>query len=189
MEYALRRGVGVGVANWWALTVVGVIVMLIGLACFIWPIGAVESIIYIFGFFALAAGLFNLVGMFRAGPHGWVFLLKAIISFLAGALALWNPAGFFLAGYALIAVWAVVSGVFEIIGALANSRQLGGGATFLEAIGGVISIAFGVLLWTNILVGSLAIIFLLGIYGVVYGIFLVAFSIQVRTTVKVAVSA
>jgi len=186
MEYALRKNTMMGLKNWWALTILGILFMLIGIACFVWPIGVAATIIYIFGFFALVAGIFNLVGMFSAGAHWWVFLLKAIVGIVVGLIALFAPGAFAFTAFWLIAIWAIISGIAELIGAIAYSGKMGGGSAFLEAIGGIISIIFGVLLWTNVLVGASVIFILLGIYGLVYGIFLIAFSLQARTIAKVA---
>jgi uncharacterized membrane protein HdeD (DUF308 family) len=186
MEYALRKNTMMGIKNWWALTILGILFMLIGIACFIWPIGTVATIIYVFGFFALVSGIFNLVGMFSAGDHWWVFLLKAIVGIAVGLLALFAPGALAFTAYWLIAIWAIISGIAELIGAIAYGGKLGGGSAFLEAIGGIISIIFGVLLWTNVLAGAIAIVIILGIYGLIYGIFLIAFSLQARSVAKVA---
>ncbi|MEI6509671.1 MAG: DUF308 domain-containing protein [bacterium] len=186
MEYALRKNTMMGLKNWWALTILGILFMLIGIACFIWPIGVAATIIYLFGFFALLTGVFNFIGMFSAGTHWWVFLLKAIVGIVAGLIALFAPGAFAFAVYWVIAVWAIISGIAELIGAIAYGGKMGGGSAFLEAIGGIISIVFGALLLGNVLVGASVIFILLGIYGLVYGIFLIAFSLQARTIVKVA---
>jgi len=76
------------VGNWWAFVLRGTFAILFGLLCFIMPHMALLTLIFMFGFYALADGVFSIVAAFRrTGPKQipwWALLLSGIISIIAG---------------------------------------------------------------------------------------------------------
>ncbi len=165
--------------QWWVFLLLGIIYLLFGIASFIWPINVAEILILAFGIFALVAGVVALVGMLKAGKSWWIFLFKGIISLAAGTIVLFNPvlAGFTI--YIFIAIWAIVSGLFEFLGAFFGGVK--GGGVALLAIAGIFSIIFGALLLVlNWVSGFLALMWIFGFYGILYGITLMGYSATAR---------
>jgi uncharacterized membrane protein HdeD (DUF308 family) len=165
--------------QWWVFLLLGIIYLLFGIASFIWQIDVAEILILVFGIFALVSGVVALVGMFRAGKSWWILLFKGIISLAAGTIVLINPvlAGFTI--YIFIVIWAIVSGLFEFLGAFFGGVK--GGGVALLAIAGIFSVIFGVLLlvlhWVT---GFLALMWTFGFYGILYGITLMGYSATAR---------
>src|SRR5436190_16826846 len=98
------------VSNWWAFVLRGIVAILFGLLCFILPGMALLSLIFLFGFYALADGVLNIVAAFRRTGPGqvpwWALLIEGIVSIIAGVLAFAIPGLTAVALLILIAAWA-----------------------------------------------------------------------------------
>ena len=68
----------------------------------------------------------------------------------------------------LVAFWAIATGVFQVIAAIALRRELDG--EFWMALGGVASIVFGALLVASPGDGLITLVWLVGIWSVVFGV-------------------
>jgi uncharacterized membrane protein HdeD (DUF308 family) len=97
-------------------------------------------------------------------------LLAGILGIVAGIVAAVWPGITALVLLILIAAWAIVTGVFEIVAAYRLRDQINGEA--LLALGGALSIAFGVLALLMPSAGALAIVWLIGAYAIATGIVL-----------------
>jgi uncharacterized membrane protein HdeD (DUF308 family) len=78
----------------------------------------------------------------------------------------------------LIAARAIVTGVFEIAAAIQMRKYITG--EWLLVLGGLASVLFGVLLLINPGAGALAVVWLIGVYAVVYGVLLLALGFKLR---------
>jgi uncharacterized membrane protein HdeD (DUF308 family) len=79
----------------------------------------------------------------------------------------------------IIASWAIVTGVFEVIAAIRLRKAISG--EWLLALAGVASIAFGVLLVLFPGSGALAVVLWIAAYALVVGVLLVGLGIRLRT--------
>jgi uncharacterized membrane protein HdeD (DUF308 family) len=78
----------------------------------------------------------------------------------------------------LIAAWVLVTGVLEIVAAVRLRRELEG--EWLLALSGVLSVVFGILLIVWPTAGAVTVVWLIGIYAVVFGVARVALSLRLR---------
>jgi len=105
-------------------------------------------------------------------------LVEGVVSVLAGLAAFVWPGLTALVLLYIIAFWAIVTGVLEIVAAIrvrrAISNELG------LVIGGVLSVVFGVVLLIAPGAGALAVIFLIGAYAVVFGLALLGLAWRLR---------
>ena len=67
-----------------------------------------------------------------------------------------------------MAFWAIATGAFQVIAAIALRRELEG--EFWMALGGVASIVFGVLLVASPGDGLITLVWLVGIWAIVFGV-------------------
>ncbi len=80
----------------------------------------------------------------------------------------------------VVAIWAVIGGSFEIAAAFAAGETAGTRALFILA--GLVSIAFGVVLFSRPGVGAVALALLFGLFTIVYGVSLIVMGVELRRT-------
>jgi len=165
--------------HWWVIGLRGLAAILFGVLAFVWPGMTLAVLVLLFGAYALVDGVLALIAAFRGGvQHRIVMLVEGVVSVLAGLAAFVWPGLTALVLLYIIAFWAIVTGVLEIVAAIrvrrAISNELG------LVIGGVLSVVFGVVLLIAPGAGALAVIFLIGAYAVVFGIALLGLAWRLR---------
>lgn len=168
--------------NWWAVAIRGVVAILFGLAAFIWPGLTLAFLIALFGAYAFVDGVFAIVAAFRAAERNvrwWPLAVEGVLGILAAiAVVVW-PGLTALALLYLIAAWAIVTGIFEVIGAV-QMRDAGGSALVL-GLAGVASVIFGIILVIFPGAGALAVLWLIGTYAIIFGGLLLGLAWQFRS--------
>ena len=168
--------------HWWALAIRGAIAIVFGLAALLRPGIALEALILLFGAYALVEGVFAIVGVFggtRGGTPRWLLLIEGIAGILAGIIAFVLPGVTAIVFLYLIAAWAVITGVSEIATAIRLRQEIAGEWALI--LGGALSIIFGVLLAViGPLAGLVSLIWLIGIYALIFGVLLLVTAFQVR---------
>ena len=167
--------------DWRVLAIRGIAGVLFGIIALLMPGVTLTALTVLFGVYALISGLVSLIAAFRAG-HRYrllsAFLVEGVIGILAAAATFMWPALTLLILLYLIAGWAVVSGVFEIIAAVELRRIIR--REWLLVFAGIASILFGVLLFAEPGAGALVIALWLGAYALVFGFLILGLSFRVR---------
>jgi uncharacterized membrane protein HdeD (DUF308 family) len=167
--------------NWWVLALRGLAAIAFGVLAFIWPGITLLTLIFLFGAFALLNGVLAFVAASRA-PKGYPrfgsLILEGILSIAAGVIAFIIPGVTALALLVLIASWAIVSGIFEIVSAIRLRKVIR--HEWLLALAGLASIAFGVIMILQPAVGALALVWWTGAFMFAFGILLVALAFRMR---------
>ena len=167
--------------NWWLVALRGLLAIVFGAAAFIWPGLTWLVLILMFGVYAILDGIFAMVSgvvQSRYSPRWWVFLVEGFISLMAGVIVLAQPG---LAGLALvfvIAVWAVLTGLLEVIAAIRLRREIRD--EWMLGFGGFLSIMLGLLMLLQPGAGGLVITLMVGAYALIFGILMVALSFRLR---------
>jgi uncharacterized membrane protein HdeD (DUF308 family) len=168
--------------HWWALAIRGGVAVIFGLAALLRPDIALEALILLFGAYALVDGVFAIVGVFggtRGGTPRWLLLIEGIAGILAGLIAFVLPGLTAILLLYLIAVWAVITGISEIATAIRLRQEIRGEWALI--IGGALSVLFGVILAViGPVAGLLSLIWLIGIYALLFGILMLITAFQVR---------
>jgi uncharacterized membrane protein HdeD (DUF308 family) len=170
---------------WWVLVVRGVIAIALGIFAFVWPQQTIAALVLVFGAIALFDGSFVVVASIAGRsltPYWWVLLLQGLLGIGVGVLTLFNPAITAVALLMYIAVWAIGMGLLQVIAAVRLRHDISG--EWWLALGGVASVAFGILLMRNPAVGALAVLWLIGTYALVWGVMLMAGGFDVRRMYK-----
>src|SRR6266851_1515270 len=130
--------------NWWAMALRGGISMLFGLLALFLPGLTAASLIVLIGIFALADGAFAaMAAIWAAERHErWGPLaLEGAVGLVAGLIAVIAPLAAAFGLLMIIGVWAMVTGIFELMAARTLRRELAG--EWLLASTGVLSILLG----------------------------------------------
>jgi uncharacterized membrane protein HdeD (DUF308 family) len=157
--------------NWWTFVLRGVVAILFGILAFMRPGITLEALVLLFAFWALFDGVFALIssiGAAEAREPWWPLVLIGLLGIAAGVLALRWPGITALALLFIIAYWSIFRGILEIVAAV-RLRDLIPGEWRL-IFGGLASVVFGALLIMYPGAGILAVIWLIGIYAVIFGI-------------------
>ncbi len=161
---------GAPAASKWGVVLGGIAAIVFGLLILVWPSITVRALIWVFGIFAVAAGIFAIVAGLRTEETRakWLHLGEGVVAILAGIVALAWPAITAKALLYLIAAWAIVTGIIELAGAIRT--RLATMQEWVLVASGAISIIFGILLLVWPRLGVLALVWLIGIYAILYGI-------------------
>jgi uncharacterized membrane protein HdeD (DUF308 family) len=162
--------------HWWVIALRGLFAILFGVLAFMLPGLTFRVLVLFFGAFALVDGIWAVV-------HGisqkWLTLLfEGLIGIAAGVFTFFLPG---ITGFALIyiiAFWAVITGVLEIGTAIRLRKTIKG--EWLMALGGIISIIFGIIVATYPRAGALAVIWIIGVYAIVFGILFMILAFRYR---------
>ena len=109
-------------------------------------------------------------------------MLLGLIDMAAGVIAIVWPGPTALVLVYVVGAWAIVGGIAEFAFAFAAGETAGTRALFLLA--GLVSIAFGVVLFARPDVGAVTLALLFGLFALFYGISQIAAGIQLRGAAK-----
>jgi uncharacterized membrane protein HdeD (DUF308 family) len=168
--------------NWWALVIRGVLGILLGVVTFAWPGITLTALVFLFGAYALIDGIMAIVGAVRAMERHdrWgVLVLEGIVGIAAAAVTVLWPAITALSLVFVIAAWALVTGFLELVAAVRLRKHVR--HEWLLVLGGVASVAFGVLIAMAPLAGALVIALWFGAYAFVFGVVLVGLGFKLRS--------
>jgi uncharacterized membrane protein HdeD (DUF308 family) len=170
---ALRR-------HWWAVVLRGACAVLFGFFAWFWPGLTLLALILTWAAFACISGLVTLASAFaRDGEEPrWILLLEGGVSLIAGALALFYPRFTALLFLYLLAVWALLSGLVEIVAAWRLRDEIRG--QFWLGFAGVLSVCFGLVLLFRPGAGALTVVWLIASYSVLLGIVLIGWGLHLR---------
>ncbi|MGH9366579.1 MAG: HdeD family acid-resistance protein [Thermoanaerobaculia bacterium] len=159
--------------HWWVFLVRGLAAILFGLMALAWPGLTLKTLVVLFGAWALVSGLFAIVGAFsgrRGQKDWWVLLLQGLLGVAVGLLTFRAPGITAMSILWYIAFWSIFTGLVELVTAIRLRKEIRGEGWIMLA--GAASAAFGVLLLLYPGGGALALITLIAVYAIVFGVIL-----------------
>lgn len=168
--------------HWWALLVRGILAILFGIIALADPGIALLAFIYVFAAYAILDGIMAIVVSLQERSFlraWWVLLLEGILGIIFGILAFAWPGETALVLLFLVAAWALVTGIIEIISAFVVPGSAG--RRWGIGLAGLLSIIFGIILFVRPGAGLLAVLWVVGIYAIVFGVSLIIYAFQVRS--------
>jgi len=163
-----------------SLVLLGILAVIAGIIAIAWPGVTVLALILLFAVYAFIDAGLEAVRAFSSRTAGPVFghLLLGLISLAAGVVAVVWPAPTALVLVLVVGIWAVVGGIVEIVNGFGSGETAGTRAMYI--LTGLVSTAFGVLLFARPGVGAITLALLFGLFSLIYGISRITLGVQLH---------
>jgi uncharacterized membrane protein HdeD (DUF308 family) len=169
-------------ARMWKFTALrGALAIAFAAVILIWPSIGLTALIALFGTFALVSGIGTIVAAFnlpiRGGDRAWL-VFEGLLGIAAGVVVFIWPGLSALGLLYAVAAWAIAFGVFEIVQAFV--LPLNGGRPLPLVLGGLLSIAFGVIMFAHPGAGAIALLALIAAFAFVTGVMQISSALELR---------
>jgi uncharacterized membrane protein HdeD (DUF308 family) len=174
--------VGTLAHNWWVLLLRGIVAILFGVLTFAQPGISLVTLVLLFGSFAFVDGVLQswTAVTHRHDRDNWgMLLVGGLVGIGVGVLTWMTPGMTALALVFYIAIWAIATGVVEIVAAIRLRKEIHN--EWMLVLAGLASMAFGVALIARPGIGALAVLWLIGSFAIVFGVVLIALSLRMRS--------
>lgn len=173
--------------NWWLIMLRGICAVIFGVLAFGWPGVTLLTLVVLYGLFALADGILSLLAAVTGdksdspAPRWWLAVV-GLLGLAAGLVTLFWPGMTALVLLIFIAIWAIASGIMQIVGAIRLRKEIDD--EWLLIASGVLSVLFGIamLAWPG--AGALAMVFVIGTFAILYGALLISFALRLRKVAR-----
>jgi uncharacterized membrane protein HdeD (DUF308 family) len=175
--------------NWWLVLLRGLAAIAFGLIALASPGITLIALMVIYGAYALADGIVALIAACVGGaiaPRWWLVFI-GLLGIAAGLYTLVYPGIAALVILNILAIWCIIRGVFEIVGAIRLRKEIDN--EWMLAMSGILSVLVGIFLLARPVAGVVALIWALGIFGIVFGLLLIGFAFRLRKHATASLSA
>jgi uncharacterized membrane protein HdeD (DUF308 family) len=173
MLHALAR-------NWWLILLRGIAAVVFGLLTFVWPGITLLTLVLLYAAFAFVDGVLALwaaIAGGQAAPRWWLAII-GLLGIAVGVLTLVMPGVTALVLLLFIAAWAIIMGIMEIIGAIQLRKEIDNEWWLIAS--GALSVLFGLVLIVFPGAGALGLIFVIGVYAIIYGVTLIGLAFRLK---------
>ena len=162
----------------------GILAVIIGVIALAWPSVTVLALVILFAVYAFVAAGLQAAQAFSSRSAGPVLghLLLGLVDLAAGVIALAWPGPTALVLVLIVGVWAVIAGLTEFFAAFGSGKQAGTRAMLI--LGGLITVAFGVVLCARPGIGAVTLALLFGLFNLIAGIWMLVQGTELRRTGK-----
>jgi uncharacterized membrane protein HdeD (DUF308 family) len=167
--------------SWPWLMLEGILAIIFGVIALVNPGLTLASLILLFGAYLIVDGVFEIANSFTDrsdGRHRWLPLLIGGLGIVAGIVVFLYPGMSLVTLVILLGAWAIARGIMQLIAAYTMRGTQSG--LWWVAISGVISIIFGILVIVAPGAGALALLWLIGVFAIAFGVMLIIYGLQVR---------
>ncbi len=168
--------------GWWVLVLRGAVAILFGILALSWPGLTLATLVLLYGAFAAADGVLALWAAFRGGakPYPtWWLVIVGLLGIAAGIVTFSYPALTAVLLVMFIGAWALVHGIFEIVGAIRLRKEIDN--EWLLILSGLVSVIFGLLVLAAPGAGALALVWLIAIYAIAFGILTIGLGLRLKS--------
>ena len=180
LRLTAKKGIAMFKSSSTSLILLGILGVIVGIIALAWPDVTVQALVIVFAVYAFIDAGLQAVRAFSSGTAGPVVghLFLGLIDLAAGVVALVWPGPTAMVLVLIVGIWAFVGGVFEIVAAFGAGETAGTRALFI--LGGLVSVAFGVVLFARPDIGAVTLALLFGLFSIIYGICEITMGVQLR---------
>lgn len=167
--------------RWWVLMVRGLAAIALGAITIANPEPSLLILAYLFAAFTIVDGIGAVLLGFRGEADGtvwWTMVLLGGLAIAAGITAFAWPGLTLLVLVTIVALSAIMRGLFEIYAGIALRNELED--EWILWLSGAMSVIFGALIMYRPDAGLFAIALLIGAYMIALGVFAVALALRLR---------
>ena len=178
METATRQ---ISRTYWWLIILRAVVAILFGIMALISVQFALLFLVYLFGVYVLLDGIVAIILSLQernSSSGWWVLFVLGIVGIVVGVLCFIHPGNVALLIFYLVGIWLIISGIIGILSAF-TLRAAGGEG--LLVIVGIVSIIVGIIFVIHPTTSILTIVWILGVFALIYGIIQIVRAIQLRS--------
>src|SRR5512137_35170 len=170
--------------HWWVVLLRGLVAIAFGVLTFTQPAISLAALLLFFGAFVFADGVLHVWTAISDKEHEnrWLLLLGGLLGIGVGLLAFLTPGLTAMAVLFYIAIWAVTTGLLDIVAAVRLRKEIEG--EWLLGLGGLCSVAFGIVLVARPGAGALAVLWIIAAYAVAFGVILTLLSFRLKGLAK-----
>ena len=175
--------------DWGWLVLRGGLAIVLGVLAILFPASALFAFTMVFAAFALIDGLLSLasgISGARKKERWWALIARGLVGILVGVLFVLMPyvttLSYALMSLALLAVWSIFTGVFEIAAAVKLRKEIRG--EWLLGLSGLLSVLLGMAIPLILMLYPAATIlsvgWVIGVYALAAGIILIVQAFRLR---------
>ena len=166
----------------WIFAIIrGVLAIIFGLIALFAPNATAIVLAIVIGAYAIVNGVFDIIEAIRhRGSSSMVLrIVLGVVSILFGMLVLVWPGISLAILVIMVGIWAIIIGILQIVSSVRH-RAIPNSGWVWGIIGGALSILFGilVLIWPG--TGLVTIIWIIGIWAIVWGVTLIVLGVKLR---------
>ena len=165
---------------WWLILLRGIVAIAFGVFAFVAPGLTLVALVLFWGAFTLIDGVLALAHAIMGGNMGsrWWLALVGLAGLAAGIVTFMMPGLTLLLLLWFIAVWSIVLGVFQIVGAIRLRNEIDNEWTLI--LSGVVSVLFGLILLFAPVPGAIGVAWVIGTYAIIFGVLLVMAALRLK---------
>ncbi|MFG1945232.1 HdeD family acid-resistance protein [Nonomuraea sp. NPDC048826] len=165
--------------TWWLPLVRGIAAVIFGVLAMIWPGITLLVLVTFFGAWAIVNGVIAIFSAFRHEVRSRVWaVVVGVLGIAAGLITFAWPGITSLALLYVIAFWAIFSGIAEIVDGIQLRKVIAN--EWMLIVGGALSVLLGVLLLIWPAAGMLSLVWLIGLFAILYGIALIVLAMHLK---------
>lgn len=166
--------------RWWIFLVRGIAAIVFGVLALTSPGATLLVLTVLFGAYAFVDGLFALFAAVSGADRSrwWIFLFEGIVGIVVAFLVATQTALTAITLLLVIAIWAIVTGVLEIVAGIQLRDHVA--QEWLYIVAGIASIALGILMLRDPAAGVVAVAWLVAYYAIFFGLLQLGLAFRLR---------
>lgn len=171
--------------NWWILLLRGIAAIVFGILAIALPGLTLFMLVITFGIYTLFDGVVEIWSGFstrETNDRWWVDILIGLAGVIAGILIMSLPGVTAVVAIYFIGAWMAVTGVLQIISALRLRAEISN--EWWLILSGVLSVLVGLYFLAFPGDGAVSLVWIIGIYAILFGVMMVVVSFQARKGFK-----
>jgi len=162
---------------WWALLIQGIAAVVIGGLLMTQTLVTTLVIVTFLGWWWLISGIFDIISLFwNRTQWGWK-LFSGFLGIIVGGFIIGAP---FIGAASLLLAYALILGIGGVVYGIVDIVKAFQGAGWGRGVLGAFSVLFGLVIAFNLAPAAVALPWVFGLFGVVFGIAAIVMSFGVR---------